>query len=313
MKIDVVIPSYENLSGLRRLLASILRVNQISIENIYVILNPANQKIEQILTNEFSKLLPLKIIQSEQVGVNSARNIGLNLARAEVILFLDDDEVIEDPQFFQRHRFQHLRNPQLICLGGTYELAEPTGWLSRAYHQVQLRWLMQGEALIGTNYHLLGGHISIKKKIFAHFLFDESILFGGAETEFFSRLMKSGVECRLDSSLSILHFHNLDFESFLRKAYLQGKTHRQYSFLDTTSIQRKILHRTYEEKSFSEIFAQKIYFLAFNFGRRNIKLKRPGILNFKNLFLEFRRQMYWFSLKLDFLTKKIDKPRSPDT
>ncbi len=315
MKIDLIIASHANPSGVQKLFESLLHIDLGDIQKIYLILNPPDTQTQELLSAQFSNKLPLEILNSENKGVNVARNLGAQRAQAEILFFLDDDEVIHDPQLFKKHLAKHLAKPDLIGLGGLYELARPTGLWSRAYHQIQTDWLISGEALDGSNYHLLGGHISFKRKIFAQHQFEEEIIFGGAETEFLLRLQGLGFQCRLQLDWSILHAHNINFASFVKKAFRQGRSHRKYSFIDLDTLRRKLLlpEQFKSEKGVAIWVAMKLYSLAFNLGRNNVKGIRLPRLSLKDSFTFLRRQIFWLTLKIDFLAKKIDKSRPPDT
>lgn len=314
MKIDIIIPSHKNLSGIQKLIESCLTVDLTCVQNIYIVLNPENLEIERNLLKKFENQLSLRFIQTKDIGVNCARNLGVQNSTAEILLLLDDDEIITDTSLFKKHLARHMIEPELLALGGLYELAEPTSLWSRTYHRVQIDWLLFGERLDGMNYHLLGGHISFKRQVFEKHFFNPNIFFGGAETEFLFRLMQSKIICRLDAHLSILHSHRLSLISFLKKAYLQGRTHRKYSFQDTTSLHRKILQKKFTDESrrMTEKLARKIYFLAFNLGRNYVTRKQIPTFYVRNFLLSLRRQIFLLTLRLDFLAKKIDKTGPPN-
>ena len=315
MTYDLILPSRENISGVRRLLVSLSLTDLTGLKKVFVVLNPPNQKIADQIRSEFTKLSGLEILQSDHVGVNTARNLGAEKSHSEVLFFLDDDEAINDPAFFKKHIKIHSENPALMVLGGVYELVYPTGLWSQAYHQIQMKWLISGEALDASNHHLLGGHLSVKRQIFENFKFDNAIRFGGAETEFLLRLKRANILCQLDLSLSVLHFHNLSISSFLRKAFMQGSTHRKYSFQELNNLKRRILpnYRSDLPQNKAQLFAQKLYFLAFNIGRNSIETPRAPKWSISALKIYLQRQILWFILKIDFLAKKAEKSRPPDT
>jgi len=76
-----------------------------------------------------------------ELGVNRARNLGLQAASGKIVLFVDEDCYLEDPLFLAKHWQLHAENPHLSGLGGTYALPPQATLLDKAYHLRQAKWL----------------------------------------------------------------------------------------------------------------------------------------------------------------------------
>jgi glycosyltransferase involved in cell wall biosynthesis len=220
---SVIIPTVHNLNGLRKLLDSLGKLEEIQKAEILIVENPPTG-VASCLSVEFP-LLNLRVLQS-QAGVNRARNEGLHQSRGKLIFFLDDDCWVSNTEFFKIHKLAHQSYPEMFAIGGFYKNVNFESPLAKAYGNIQRNWLLSNRLdLTGECSALLGGHFSIKKssKLPA---FDENIKYGGAETEFFFRLKMNGYRFLL-IDLSIEHEPKLTLFSLLRKARLQGKTHRR--------------------------------------------------------------------------------------
>ncbi|MEO0473494.1 MAG: glycosyltransferase family A protein, partial [Bacteroidota bacterium] len=54
----------------------------------------------------------LRYLQLEEPSASAARNLGIQEARADVLLFMDDDVIIEDVRFLNNH-LRHYLNPEI--------------------------------------------------------------------------------------------------------------------------------------------------------------------------------------------------------
>ncbi len=219
MEVSVVIPSYRGDEKVLRLVASLQDQLDISNYEILVVANPPNAGLRKILANQWR----VRYLEIPQAGANRARNAGLNAASGEIVLFVDDDCLVNDRFFLQKHRQAHLARPHVTALGGDYLLRRRSSFLDQVYHDLQSRWIYEG-ILPGYEADLLfGGNMSFKRKKIAEFAFDDSLIFGGTETEFLQRLALAGHQVVLLDSLPLLHLTQLRFRDFLSKAFLQGR------------------------------------------------------------------------------------------
>jgi glycosyltransferase involved in cell wall biosynthesis len=156
-------------------------------------------------------------------GANCARQKGVEASTGDVLLFLDDDCVIQDPLLLQKHFDLHQHHPELTAIGGFYTIPLNSGFWTRAYDFVQRRWLEQGRLPENRQSFLLGGHSSYKKAIFkSGQAFDQKLIFGGTETEFQVRIQKHGARLALFSELHVEHRSQVSWISFIQKAFAQG-------------------------------------------------------------------------------------------
>lgn len=91
MKLTVAICTYRRLEPLRRALASLTRCDAIDEPwELIVVDNGAWPRVERIVS-EFRHLLPVRYVVERTTGLSHARNRAIDLAKAPVVLFTDDD------------------------------------------------------------------------------------------------------------------------------------------------------------------------------------------------------------------------------
>lgn len=99
-RVTVLIPTVDRYDYLRTVLA---QLQQQSIAPCEVIVVDQTDSTRRDLTvASVPTTFPLRVIYQERPGQCSARNLGLNSAQGEYILFLDDDDEI-DPKLIEKH------------------------------------------------------------------------------------------------------------------------------------------------------------------------------------------------------------------
>lgn len=215
----VAIPTLGKSPHLRGLLERLKRqIVDFNFE-VLVVANLPSQELRQMVQSIAANFIYL---ETGRLGVNVARNKALDKSRGEIILFLDDDIVIQTDDILQRHWEAHARFPHAVGIGGPYQLVSPHSPWEVAYHQVAHQWLDRSR-LDGTETtQLLGGNMSLKRELL-HLHFDENILFGGSEAALCQQLVLSGKRLHLLPELIIGHSPEITKRIFIRKAFLQGK------------------------------------------------------------------------------------------
>ncbi|XQF93620.1 glycosyltransferase family 2 protein [Pseudoalteromonas espejiana] len=93
MKISVVIPCYNGEKFIR---SAINSINSQTLQPLeIVVVNDGSKDDSLKVLNECEKLstVPLKIIDQENGGVSSARNVGISAAVGDWVAFLDVDDL----------------------------------------------------------------------------------------------------------------------------------------------------------------------------------------------------------------------------
>lgn len=93
VKISIVIPVYNAEDYLDRCLSSIVSQDMLSYEVILV--DDGSTDSSPLICDRFSATDPrFKTIHKENGGVSSARNVGLNVADGEYVMFVDSDDAL---------------------------------------------------------------------------------------------------------------------------------------------------------------------------------------------------------------------------
>lgn len=215
-RISVVIPAIKFDQALDLCLTSLTYQKNVNLE-VWVIFNP------KIPDQEFSNWPPwIQFIESKK-GVNCARNMGLKKSTADLVLFLDADCELTDPHHVEKILAFMGQSPGAAGVGGSYRISNHSSTANCAYHYLQTEWLTK--QILGPDFQvraLLGGHMLLKKSLLMGLEFDENIIFGGSEKEFFCRLKKRNLSFYVNLDLSVLHHSDITRTQLGQKAKAQG-------------------------------------------------------------------------------------------
>ncbi len=282
-EISIVIPTLSRPYQVLKLLQSIFSQRDAPQFEILVVSNLEDQKLLNLVTllslqqkADSSKFL-LKLFVVGVLGVNRARNLGIEVAAGNILLFIDDDCVMDDPDYLAKLIRAHKKYPQTAAIGGRYTLASSSGFLAEAYHFTAENWLNQSRLETGYSFHLLGGNTSYKSSYLngniSKIRFNEDIEFGGSETELHFRLAELGYKMFLSENLPLRHECRVSLRDLIYKGFKQGKTSarlRKRSSSGDTQIAETVnspnLTRSSSKKHLAVKFGLWIYRAAFEMG-----------------------------------------------
>ena len=195
MKVSVIIPTKNRFDHLIRTVKSLLAQSVLPYEIIVVDdgsekeIYDKNKTCLQNLMIESNKRR-IFYLKGTEKGANSARNMGINKARGEIILFLDDD-VILDKDYIKAILEVYLKYPFVGGVGGIIQNYPKTCLVERLFKKIFfLSQSSHNKAyLLPSGYPchlescnkitevevLSGCNMSYKKEVFRDFYFDENL------------------------------------------------------------------------------------------------------------------------------------------
>lgn len=325
---DIVIPWHGDREKLVALLQSVSSADRDGLEEIIVIANPPRSKAEKSIDGIFG--LPITLIETNRVGVSSARNLGLERCTADICIMLDDDCRILNREFLQHHRSLHQQFPQVSGIGGLYtHLSRDINVQGDFYLRQQLAWIYDQIDIDGYAISLIGGNMSYKKSKIIGQKFDEDIFFGGAENSLNYKLINSGHKLLVNLDLKIAHDVRMDTRTLVKKAYFQAIgskiLDRRYSpkkpqvlhfesivaqrsiFQDAELMHmQKIYHNTYRFALLLESLFGPRSFRLYNFYVCTLGIQLFGVIDYWNRVI---RRRFFLSLVEHYGSYKIKSPK----
>lgn len=219
-KISIVIPYLESARGLRLVKELIVSCKNQSVRaEIIVVSNFPCEELE-----EFCIERGVFFLCTNTRGVNTARNFGAAKSSAELLYFLDDDCLLFDEEHLQKTINFFKENTTADCAGGLYLSSKDSTANMRGYNEMSNSWIrittIHGGADTAIVRRLLGGNFCIRRKIFGAG-FDERIVSGGDEAEFFKKNMK--MKIFLNKNLNVIHRPDGKIKTIFSRAANQSR------------------------------------------------------------------------------------------
>lgn len=288
--VSIIIPTVDRHQSLVKLVETIRAQNFISTQvEILIVYNFSAKKRR----NSF--YIPngpgVKVLQASFPGVNHARNAGIIAARGDILLFIDDDCVMDDPQYLQKMFDRHTENPARVSLGGPYRLLAKASFWDKVYYTNMTLWLERQKLSARASRALLGGNASYKAEIFSDGRrFTPGIKYGGSETMFNEKLFEDHGPHGFYEDLALTHQSRISLGDFIYKAYMQGRGYAEQTKhtppelqmpLDTSSVKSRALRAALGFYSFvfmigyrTSIYERRFWWLSF-IEESGIYLRRP--------------------------------------
>lgn len=226
-ELTVIVPTLGEAKGLAKLFKSLEQQKQINLFEVILVDNSLNPKTNEELKKLIARYhLNIRLVFSQEKGVNHARNLGIQESQSEILLFVDDDCWFNDHLLLAKHIQFHQKNSQFFAIGGRYSLDVDAGFIDSCYHDIQMKWLSEGivDSYTGQTHYLIGGHFSVKKSqlLQGNILFDSNIKYGGSEVSLFLQANKLGCLSKLEN-IYLIHSPNLNMLQVMRKLFRQGQ------------------------------------------------------------------------------------------
>jgi glycosyltransferase involved in cell wall biosynthesis len=230
-QVSVVIPSYNSTRTIRPCLRALLsQQTRWSFEIIVV--DSSSDGADQIIAAEFPQVCLHHF--SERRSVGAARNIGVEKARGEVILFLDTD-CIAGPAWIDQ-MVQGIHNLEADGVGGALGNGTP-GSLSGSigYYLEFFRFLPYSGQPYPT-FYLVGGNCGFERQVFdlARYT-DQSV---GDDLSFNWQLIQQGKRLWFLPSVAVSHLNKTGLSTVLRYQYKLGEGACRYRGLTSPKLMR---------------------------------------------------------------------------
>jgi len=192
--ISICVCTYRRPTGLQQLLSSITElVSETPSFEIIVIDNDGDRSGEDILTPYRATGIPISYFVEPVKNISRARNRAVAVARAELIAFIDDDEVAEPAWLTTLHKtlIEHAADAVFGPVLHRFAVPPPQ-WLANLDFW---NYPVPDTGSEVPRHQFRTGNV-LFRKTFAEkltYLFDENLgLSGGEDTDFFSRMSTAG-------------------------------------------------------------------------------------------------------------------------
>jgi glycosyltransferase involved in cell wall biosynthesis len=181
--------------------------------------------------------LHMRVFRQDGGGLAAAKNLGIFAATSPILVFLDDDDVLE-PGALAAHLAAHKANPDLaVAVLAHTSLAPDVARSPLMRHVTEVggqlfsyKWVRPGERMDYRGFW--GGRSSCKREFLLKWgVFNPAFRFGYEDIELGWRLRPHGLNVIYEPSASARMIRSIPFDDFCRRSYAQGRAQFRFSQL----------------------------------------------------------------------------------
>jgi glycosyltransferase involved in cell wall biosynthesis len=226
--ITVVIPTYNRNEQLNEVLNCILTNNTEGVDDIEIIVVDDESPVSVDNTIKTTKIVypfSLKVIRQINSGPAVARNNGFKNAEHEIVLFIDDDVLIEEDTIKKHIEAHQIHQGSIII--GSYPYKKPLN--NTPIYRFLSKSILDGLNMQVSNRFIqlntiASGNLSVEKKIFKKgYVYDHNMQTPAAEEyELIHRLISNKVPIYLDKDIKSWHLQPITLEDKCKQEYKYG-------------------------------------------------------------------------------------------
>lgn len=233
MKYSVVIPTYNRLATLRMVLSALSAQRDAPrFEVVIVDDGSTDGTAGELEATAASAKLPceFQFASQKNSGPGRARNLGVEMATGDYVVFIGDDTVPED-RFLAEHDRTHTANafhPDVACLGYT---GWPAGERVTAFMDyindfgLQFGYELIEDGTVVPFSFFYTSNISLRRDVLRSAPFDTTFPAAAWEDiELAYRLDARGLKIHYNARAVTRHYHPISVDSFARRQYTVGRS-----------------------------------------------------------------------------------------
>ena len=245
-RISVIIPTFNRADLLEMALDALCRQTLAADGFEVVVIDDGSTDHTDRVVADFTDRLPVSYARQANAGISAAKNHGLSLSRAPIVLFLDDDDVT-DPNCLAEHLSTHEQYPasHYAVLGYTDLIDEVAASPLMNFVTGAGAYLFSYSALTdGAELDFScfwGGRSSCKRMFLLEYgVFNPDFRFGAEDIELGYRLSSAGPGLRVVFNRNaVSHMvRALSVDDYLRRCYKQGRSNWVFSTLHPDPVVR---------------------------------------------------------------------------
>jgi glycosyltransferase involved in cell wall biosynthesis len=223
---SVVIPTYNRLARLRQVIAALEQQTYPSDGYEVIVVSDGSTDGTDAYLEALSSTIRLRWFSQANRGPAAARNVGIQKAGGEFIVFVDDD-LVPEPQLLGEHARSHQEASQDVVVLGP--LLTPEGFEMSPWIRWEQEMLMKGySALLRGDWpasarQFYTGNASLRRShILAVGGFDEGLR-RAEDVELAYRLANKGLDFVFNIEAAGMHFAERSFRAWLDAAHTYGR------------------------------------------------------------------------------------------
>jgi GT2 family glycosyltransferase len=225
---SVVIPTYRRRDALLRLLSALATQTIAPSEYEVIVVVDGSYDGTREAAEALATPYDRRVIAQENRGRAAALNVGIGVARGELVLMLDDD-MEPTPGLLEAHLRAHASGDALAVMGAVpvamrETMPVPAEWVGRRFNRHLARLAESGAPLTLRDFY--GGNLSVRRDILTRIGgFDEAFTrYGNEDLELSLRLTEAGVRIVYEPTAIAYQTYDKDFAGLAADTVSKGRT-----------------------------------------------------------------------------------------
>jgi glycosyltransferase involved in cell wall biosynthesis len=224
MRVSVVTPTFNRAPSLRRFLTALTQQTFPAADFEVVVVDDGSTDVTASMLADLETPFALRVLHQANQGPGAARNLGVEHARGEIVVFLDDD-VVPVADLLARHVAAHSGNTVVIgpMSPPPDDFARPA-WVrwEEDMLQVQYRALAAGDYPC-TPRQFYTANASVPRALFVEAGGFDATYKRAEDIELAFSFREMGARFVFEPQAEILHYAERSFASWRRTPYQYGK------------------------------------------------------------------------------------------
>lgn len=225
---SVVVPTYRRREAVLRLLTGLATQTIAPDEYEVIVVVDGSDDGTREAAESLATPYHLRVIAQENRGRAAARNVGIDVARGDLIVMLDDD-MEPTPALLEAHLRAHSSGDALAVMGSVPVHMSETmpiaaAWVGGKFNRHMARLAASGAPLTLRDFY--GGNLSVRRDVVARIEgFDVGFTrYGNEDLELSLRLTEAGVRIVYDPAAIAYQTYDKDFAGLASDTVSKGRT-----------------------------------------------------------------------------------------
>lgn len=215
MKLSIIIPTYNRANFLNEAFESVKNQKNFDFNDLeFVIVNDSSIDNTDEIVNKWSNFFDIKYIkQDKKTGVCISRNIAIKNAKYEIIVFFDDDALMQDDCLYN---ISNIMESEKAVVGKVMAKTDNVWKYFTGHYN-------QGDEVCESN-SFLETIAAFNKEVFENVGYlNENIDYGSEGEEYYRRLENSQYKLMYYPNIVIFHDYSNGIFKFIKKQYKFGE------------------------------------------------------------------------------------------
>lgn len=277
--LSVIIPTYNRKEILKKCLNALFNQTYPKSDYEIIVIDDGSTDGTEELVKSIINGSPcvLRYFKQENKGPAVARNVGIENANGEIILFIGDD-IIATSTLLEEHIKWHKNYPEdnvavlgYVTWSPEIEITPFMKWLENGGPQFAYYKLRHGQKVPWNSFWTC--NISAKKRfLIENGLFDEDFPSAAYEdSELGYRLHKKGLKLLFNKSAIAYHYHYTSLDDACQRMIKVGES--AYMFSKKTGREPKLISKSPMRRFLSKVKFAVYYLIARFYEKRKVKEK----------------------------------------